>query len=333
MTATATSKAPARAGQPSGLGLEELGDLSALLAEPQVAVAGGPLELDLALIDEDPNQPRTTFDAESLAELADTIRERGVKTPISVRVNAQAPGRFVINHGARRVRASRLAGKATIPGFIDPDYTAADQVIENLQRDGLTAREIADFIGRELARGRKKGEIARAIGKSAAFVTQHVALLDLPEPIASAFNSGRCRDVTVVNELVTAHRKNPREVQTWLADEDQEITRGAVKLLREFLEDKRRQQADDDPDPQASGEAADSEPTEAAIAPASSRARSTNLDRFKRTVVQVRHRGQPARLVLNRRPRASGHAWLRYDDGQEIEADLSEVQLIALLEG
>ena len=224
-----------------GLGLDEIGDLSGLLNEGEANSEsnGGPLVLALDLIDEDPNQPRTSdnpgFSKESLEELAATIKSRGVKTPISVRENQEVPGRFIINHGARRYRGSKIAGKDTIPAFIDNDYNEADQVIENLQRNELTAREIADYIGRELSKGSKKGDIAATIGKSAAFVSQHVTLLDLPEPIAAAFNSGRVNDVTVINELVKAHKKNPEEVVAWLDDEEQELTRGAVKLLREYL--------------------------------------------------------------------------------------------------
>jgi ParB family chromosome partitioning protein len=167
----------------SRLDLDGLGDLSSLL-DPVVANASGdgPLHLSLDAIEEDPNQPRKSdnpgFSKESLEELAMTISERGVKSPISVRERPDAPGRYVINHGARRYRASRIAGKEVIPAFVDNDYNEADQVIENLQRNELTAREIADFIGRELAKGKKKIDIAKEIGKSPAFITQHITLLD-----------------------------------------------------------------------------------------------------------------------------------------------------------
>jgi ParB family chromosome partitioning protein len=198
----AKKKAPQAAAEKpkgGGLGLDGLGDLSSLLDEPQAANAapGGPQELPLDLIDEDPHQPRTAdnpgFSPESIAEIGETIKARGVKSPISVRENPDAPGRYLINHGARRYRGSKWADKTTIPAFIDNDYNEADQVIENLQRNELTAREIADFIGRELAKGKKKSEIAKEIGKSPAFVTQHVTLLDLPEPIAEAFNAAAAR--------------------------------------------------------------------------------------------------------------------------------------------
>ncbi|MEG2631161.1 MAG: ParB/RepB/Spo0J family partition protein, partial [Comamonas sp.] len=264
-----------------GLGLEEMGDLSALLAGPEAVVqGGGPLALEMALIDEDPHQPRTQdnpgFSEHSLAELAASILLRGVKTPISVRENPDAAGRYIINHGARRFRGAQRAGLATIPGFIDNDYNEADQVVENLQRNELTAREIADFIGRELAKGIKKGDIAKAISKSPAFISQHVTLLDLPEPLAQVFNSGRVRDVTVVNELMTAYKKTPQDVTAWLGDANQEITRGSVKLLREFLDVKSQ------PQPAASAAPASPAPAAKAVAaPSAKPGKATATDALR----------------------------------------------------
>jgi ParB family chromosome partitioning protein len=292
---------------------------------------GGPLALSLSLIDEDPQQPRTDdnpgFSSQSIAELAATIRLRGVKSPISVRDNPARPGRYLINHGARRFRASKVAGMITIAAFVDNDYNEVDQVIENLQRNALTAREVADYLGRELAKGIQQQEIARSIGKSPAFVTQHIALLDLPEPIAQAFNSGRAKDVTLVNELVTAFKKNPREVTDWLEDnEGQDITRSAVKLLRAFLEEKRYQThvfndmgvTGTDHDVPTDG----ARNSEAPHRP----------QKLGRAVLQVRHRRRTAQLLWHRRPVDKGFAWLKYDDtGEEVQAPLAEVKLVALL--
>ena len=342
-----------------GQGLEKMGDLSAPLANPKNAAnTGGPLDLDIGLIDEDSHQPRTKnnpgFGDESLNELAASIRLRGVKTPISVRDNPNALGRYLINHGARRFRASKRADKATIPGFIDNDYNEADQVVENLQRNELTAREIADYIGRELAKGVKRGEIAKSISKSPAFVTQHAALLDLPDPIAQAFNSARVKDVTLVNELITAFKKKPLEVTRWLEDKNQEVTRGSVKLLREFLENKQQRQQENQEQEQeqeweGKGEkdqsdsivtltgmtqtqAAESEPYSGTDLKKEEKA--LHPDMLKKAIVQVRHNDRSARLILNRRPPAEGFAWLKYDDdAQEFEANLSSVTLVALLEG
>lgn len=343
MNTKKTTNFPTVKSQPSGLGLDAMGDLSALLDAPSEISAGGPLVLDMSLIDEDPDQPRTEenpgFSNESLAELAASIKLRGVKTPISVRDNSKVPGRYLINHGARRFRASFRADKTTIPGFIDNDYNHADQVVENLQRNELTAREIADYIGREIAKGLKKGEIAKSISKSPAFVTQHAALLDLPDAIAEAFTSGRVKDVTVINELVTAFKKKPNEVENWLGDEHQEITRGSVKLLRDFLDDKKKNEQNfsdgaitgntdntgnggNDGDSDSDGEATKKD------------TKTVDPEKLKKAIIQVEHNGRPARLILTRRPPAEGLAWLKYDDdGQEFEATLAQVQLVALLEG
>lgn len=293
----------------------------------------GPLDIDIDLIDEDPQQPRTAdnpgFSETSLNELAASIRLRGVKTPISVRDNPRSPGRYIINHGARRYRSTRLAGNLTIPGFIDNDYNEADQIIENLQRNALTAREVANFIGRELAKGLKKGEIAHAISKSPAFVTQHANLLDLPDVIANAFNSGRARDVTVVNELLLAHKKNAREVGAWLRDESQEVTRGSVKLLRKFMADAAQGERD-----ATVAVATEEEDVAEGVLPISVQARDRlgKPSRLMNPVLQISHSKRKARLLLHRLPSAQGRAWCRYEDsGEEQEIMLSEVTLVALL--
>lgn len=314
--------------------------------------AAGPMLIDLTLIDEDPAQPRTStnpgFTQQSLQELAATIAERGVKSPISVRSNPQAPGRYLVNHGARRLRASRLAGKTTIAAFIDEDYNEIDQVIENLQRNELTAREVADFIGRQLARGVRKAEIARAIGKSPAFVTQHANLLDLPAPLASAFATGRSRDVTVINELLIAYRKNPAEVTTWLEDDSQELTRSVVKLLREYLENKEDvhqvvQGRSDNPEgaeliqsdvqtDQLHGELLEEGQTvygDADSTSSSERRRTVN-----QPIIQVLHKGRKAELLIQRRPPAKGWGWVRFqEDGRVSKVELSQLRLLALIPG
>lgn len=285
---------------------------------------GRPLALPLDHIDEDPGQPRSAanpgFTAHSLAELAASIRLRGVKTPISVRHHPDRPGRYIINHGARRYRASRLAQLATIPGFIDDDYSATDQVVENLQRNELTAWEIANYIGRELSKGLKRGQIASNISKSPAFVTQHAALLDLPEPIALAFNQGRVRDVTTVNELVTAYKAQPGAVAAWLDEGEPEITRGAVKLLRAFLGEKFGQE-----EPPAVEEGSAGTALQEAVG-------GTGHHRWRCGGVLVLYQQRECVLLLGHRPGVQGRAWIRHEDGVEVEIELAEVQPLRLLE-
>jgi ParB family transcriptional regulator, chromosome partitioning protein len=285
-----------------------------------------PLHISLDLIDEDPNQPRKDtnpgFSEESLNELAETIRFRGVKSPISIRNNPDDPNRYIINHGARRYRASIIAGYSIIPAFIDNDYNEIDQIIENLQRNELTALEIAEFIGREINRGKKMKDIAKEIGKSPTFVSHHYALLNLPPELDEAYNSGRVQDVTVINDLVTAHKKNPQEVLFWLADETQEITRSSVRLLREFLEVKGAfDEYSEEKEDSVENDQEENIP------------KSGEGKLRKHFQLQVRYKGQLGRLILTRRPLSAGYVWMKYEgEENEFEADLSQIQLVAIIE-
>ncbi|MCB1986377.1 MAG: ParB/RepB/Spo0J family partition protein [Burkholderiales bacterium] len=206
------------------------------------ATPTGATEIDIDLIIEDIHQPRKEFNQDTLRELTETVKLRGVKSPISVRPNSDKPGTYIINHGARRYRASINAGLKTIPAFIDTDYSEADQVIENLQRDNLTSREIADFIGRQLAAGKTKSDVARQLGKTNPYITTHAALLDLPDPIDEIYRAGRCTDVTAIYDLTRLYKANKEEVINWLnLSAPEEISRLDVKHFSKFLELKKQQ--------------------------------------------------------------------------------------------
>lgn len=266
-------------------------------------------QIELSLIDEDPAQPRTEFNQASLLELAETIRFRGVKTPISVRPSQLVEGRYIINHGARRFRASVIAGKQTIPACIDTEYTEEDQLIENLQRDNLTPREISVFLDKLRKKGHKKGEIAKIIGKSPSWVTQHITLLELPPLVATVFKNGRCNDVTVLYELAKMEKNAPEHLGAWLEDEQQEINRGTVKLLQDFL-------------------ATNSGDTGTVPSPAKSRqAPSEKNKKLKCPVVHVEIDNQSAILLLDRLPSVAGFAWFSTPNGEPFEAALEEVRL------
>lgn len=172
-------------------------------------------EVSLILLDEDPSQPRQFFDEAALKELADSIKNRGVKTPISIRTNKKT-GRFTINHGHRRYRASKLAGKETIPAYIDNDYNDEDQVIENLHRQDLTSREIADYVGRQVSLGKTQQEIANSLSKSTSWVGLYAKLLNLPGPLAHIFHTGQCVDVLIIHLLLVAYKTDPVETSKWI---------------------------------------------------------------------------------------------------------------------
>jgi ParB/RepB/Spo0J family partition protein len=199
----------------------DMGGLAQVVAEQGV---GQPVQLPLDLVDEDPNQPRREFDEEALQELAQTIALRGVRQPVSVRPHPQVPGRWMLNFGARRYRASRLAGKAQIPAFVDETADTYDQVIENEQREGLRPLDLALFVQQRLSLGESQADIARQLGKSRAYVTVATALIEAPDWLLAAYREGRCRGLRELYELRQLHTRLGDQVAQW-ASAQSEITR------------------------------------------------------------------------------------------------------------
>jgi ParB family transcriptional regulator, chromosome partitioning protein len=211
----------------------QLDDLAALDA-PTGQAKGAPLCIALALIDEDPRQPRSEFDAAALAELAATIAERGVKQPVSVRPHPSDAGRWMLNFGARRLRASRMAGQADIPAFIDTALDSYDQVIENEQRQNLRPLELALFVQARLSAGDSRAEIARRMGKSAAYVSFLTALIDAPDWLMQAYREGRCRGIKELYALRRLHGEHSAAVEAWVGEQPA-ITREGLAALHAEL--------------------------------------------------------------------------------------------------
>ena len=221
------------------LNLDDFNKLGSLMnSDSDASRTGEIFKLSISLIDEDPEQPRTEtnpgFSEESIGELAETIRERGVKSPISVREASN--GRYIINHGARRYRASIKACLTEIPVVIDNDYSKLDQVIENIQRNNLTANEIADFIREELAKGKNKKEIASELGKSNAWVSQYCCIIDLPEEISPFWEAGVLGDdVTALSELCKCFKKDADKTMGFL-EGSEKLSRREIADLREKID-------------------------------------------------------------------------------------------------
>ncbi len=205
-----------------------------LLNAPAILTAGTPLQLPLDLIDEDPDQPRKDFDQVTLAELTDSVKARGVLQAISVRRHPVTPDRWMVNFGARRLRASRLAGKPTIPAYVDNAMDSYDQVIENEQRESLSPLELAMFVQKKLQSGARSSEIARTLGKSRGYLTFIGALIDPPAWLLDLYRSGRCRGISELYELRKLHESQPEAVAQWIEGRAH-VSRSDVQLFKERL--------------------------------------------------------------------------------------------------
>lgn len=161
--------------------------LDALIDTSHIDTNGGSSisEIELSAIVANPDQPRRTFDEEALQELADSIHEHGVISPITLRDNGD--GSYMIIAGERRYRASKLAGLERIPAYI---RTAKDEqvmewaLIENIQREDLDAIEIALAYQRLMDDYNLTQErMSERVGKKRATVANYLRLLKLPAEI------------------------------------------------------------------------------------------------------------------------------------------------------
>jgi len=171
-----------------GKGLEALlGDTMADISQDEQALA----DVDINLIDPNPNQPRRSFDKDKLKELADSIAAVGVISPIIVYKNGN---RYTIIAGERRYRASRMAGLSTIPAVIrdyDEIRRAEVALIENLQRDDLNPIEEAMGIHGLIEQCAYTQErAAERLGKSRPAIANALRLLSLDDKIKDDVKNG-----------------------------------------------------------------------------------------------------------------------------------------------
>lgn len=180
------------------------------------------VELDIEELRPNPYQPRRVFDEEALNELADSIREHGVFQPIIVKKSIKG---YEIVAGERRFRASKLAGKTTIPAIIrdfSDEQMMEIALLENLQREDLTVIEEASAYQKMITNlNLTQEELATKVGKSRSHVTNILGLLRLPESV---------QRMILDHELTMGHAR----VLSKLSD-DQKIREIAEKIVKEGL--------------------------------------------------------------------------------------------------
>lgn len=162
--------------------------IDALFAENGVDTAEeNVVDLTLADIRPNPYQPRQKFDQKGLNDLAASIEKTGVFQPIIVRQPDKTLERYEILAGERRFRASKLAGKTTIPGIVR-DITEEQMmeiaVLENLQREDLTPLEEAEAYDTLMTKlTLTQAQVSERLGKSRPYIANYLRLLGLPKAV------------------------------------------------------------------------------------------------------------------------------------------------------
>lgn len=190
-------------------------------------------------------QVRQTFDGEdsTIAELAESIRVQGVLQPLLVRPDPDGDGQYLIVAGERRWRAAREAGLATVPAVIrdmTDEEAAAAQVAENIHRLNLLLIEEAEAIKAVHERTGSVSKTAKHFGKSAGWVSQRLALLDLPEQAQRLIGENLSADVDLINSVRKLEEKDAaaaaRTVEKIKASDGSQSARQIVKEAREQVQ-------------------------------------------------------------------------------------------------
>lgn len=188
-----------------GRGLDSLISMDDVPARGSSAIN----EIEISRIKPNPDQPRRTFDEESLDDLAASIRELGIIQPLSLR--KVGPDDYQIIAGERRYRAALRAGLTTVPAYIrtanDAELTEM-ALIENIQREDLNAIEIALTFKKLLDQyGLTQERLSERIGKKRATIANFLRLLRLPAEVQVGLRDRRV-DMGHARALLTL--SNPR---------------------------------------------------------------------------------------------------------------------------
>lgn len=178
--------------------------LSALMADvsaqdERIAESGQPRRPDLLVPIEkvfpNPQQPRRSFGAEQLEDLAASIREKGVIQPLIVRKRANAEGTFEIVAGERRWRAAQMAQLHELPVLVrtfDDTEVLEIAIIENIQRADLNPVEEAAGYKQLMEKfGHTQDKLSEVLGKSRSYIANLVRLLQLPEEVQAYLRDGK----------------------------------------------------------------------------------------------------------------------------------------------
>lgn len=184
-------------------------DYSKTLGITKEDITNGVFELELKKVYPNPNQPRKIFDEVSLNELASSIKANGVIMPIVV--NKDSEGKYMIIAGERRFRASKIAGKTSIPAIVkeyDERQVKEISLIENLQREDLNPIEAATAMKQLMEDyGLTQEELSNRIGKNRSTIANTLRLLSLDSEViklvaTGKLSSGHARAlITLPNEM------------------------------------------------------------------------------------------------------------------------------------
>lgn len=295
--------------------------------------AGGAHQIDLSDIEADPDQPRRVFDEDKLHSLSESIAAQGVLQPITVQPK-NADGKHLIIMGERRWRAAQLAGLTHIPAIVR-EVTAelrAIQLTENVQRADLTTWEIAQAVGQMREDGKKRPEIAKALGWSESAVSRYAGIAKMPEELQALARSNA--PLLALSDLSALWKKDERVVREFLEGTPvEDISRVTVAALRPEIEKGQGTHSTDDSDPQGRRVSAPTTPTRPSDEVIPDHEPDVTLSRTGPVAILCRYEGDIGRILTDRKASSNKALVVSFADGARVEeVPLSEIELFEVVD-
>lgn len=292
---------------------------------------GEPLRIPLRDVDEDPGQPRTAFDKDELAALAESIRLVGILQPVGVR--PQPDGRYRLVFGARRLRAAAEAGLAEIPAVVVGEEQAglAAQVIENQARAALSNSDLAAVVERLHGEGKTLKEIAAICALPEYQVSSFRSVPKLPPFLRERLDRA---DIRAVYDLYRAWQKSPSEVEGAMPAGDGHLS---ITEARRVIEGVTGQTTHSIAIARSKGGTGKPEASPDPVAPLTppappgpTKSQAGPKASLKSPVFVVEAEdGRRGQLVLDRKPGKTSHAWVEFPGGA-AELPCAGLKLIAV---
>ncbi len=231
-------------GKFSGLGR----GLDSIFVENTAPSGSGVTMLRVADLEPRKNQPRKTFDKESLQQLADSIAAHGVIQPVAVRESAG--GFYEIIAGGRRWRAAKMAGLSEIPAVVltaDDQKTAELALIENIQREDLNPIEEAQAYEKLLSEfGMTQEKLSQSVGKSRSSIANSLRLLELTDTALYLLSEGQISVGHAKVLLSLDNRDKMDEVAQEVAENELSVreTEVLVKKTNRLIEQTEEEEAE-----------------------------------------------------------------------------------------
>ena len=202
-------------------------DITALTGGDRVVVK----QIPLAQIGANPDQPRKTFTDAELADLAASIKEKGVLQPILLRAVTNRPYMYEIVAGERRYRASKMAGLAEIPALVkslDDGNAMEIALIENVQRENMNPIEEAAAYKNIMEKcGYSMDDVSRLISKSESYIRNMLRICALPDSVKEMVKSG---ELSASHARTIAVAENPAELAREIVQNGLSVADAATRV-------------------------------------------------------------------------------------------------------